>query len=84
MCFDTEDPLVVLVVLQSCLAYPDVLPFMKPLEFLVQNLGMPDFIGAIEDSHLRSVWVHFEYLDDLDHEIEVKVLVVLLVLVQVA
>lgn len=44
MALDTEDSLVVLVVLQRCLAYPDVLTLVEPLELLVQDLGMPNFI----------------------------------------
>ena len=62
MTFEAEDSRVVLMILKSSLSYPDVVPLSKPLVLGVEDLCMPDLVGVIDGSNLRSVLIKLEHL----------------------
>jgi len=76
--FEAKDSVVVFMILKGCLPYSHILPFSKPLEFLGENLSVPNFIARIDHSYFRRVVIKLEHLEDLNLKIEIKMLVVLL------
>lgn len=66
------------MVLQRSLTNAHVLALAKVFVFLVEHLCVPDLVRVIDHAHFGGVLVQSEQLENLDHQIEVKVLVVLL------
>ena len=66
------------MILEGSLANSHILALSKPLELLVENLGVPYLIGIVDDSDLRSVGIQFEHLQYFNLKIKVVKLLILL------
>ena len=78
MHLESKYPVVVLVVLQRGLPDANVLALGESFELLGQDLGVPDLVGTVDDSHLGSVVIQLNNLENLHLQVEIKLFVVFL------